>query len=272
MKKLISILFVFLLTAGVVFLGGCDEKKATYDISTYIYGARFGDVYGGNGTYNEGDSVTVKAVPRATINTNNENVFVAWIHDNRVVSFLPEYTFIVDANASGEYIALFQNNSTDLEYISIVGYEIMYGEFVNEQGLGVEVTGFDVSIGYQENILFKIIDQTGDNFIGSSDMVGESTDNMYVDEDDYPYVYNKVEDLFIKINIYYSRDDFKYVSTAMAKIDGVGIGEIPTIMVSEQFSNAILSGDELELEFETKPSFSLVFSVLEPVAIEEEQK
>ena len=263
MKKVVSFLLVAFVSFGVLLLGGCEQVKDKYLVSTYVNGARFGDVNGGNGTYDEGTEITITAIPRQTMSTNNENVFVAWIHDYKVVSSEKQYTFLVSNETAGDYIALFQNNQTDLEYVAPLGFSLSYGVFDNTE-VSIDVTSYSFYIGYYEDELFELF-----SFDAESNLA-VTVDNMY-DADQLPFAFDKTSDLYVKLVINYARNEFNYTATATKKLHGVALGTMPDIQLEEEFTTANMVGFDNTLTYSQKPSFTLTISKLANLLQTEEE-
>ena len=258
MKKFISCLMLVFLSLGVVLISGCDEQKASFVVSAYVNGARFGDVYGGNDTYEEGTEVTLTAVPRQSISAE----FVAWIHDLRVVSNKEVYTFTVNKNTAGDYIALFENGQSDLEYIAPLGLTLEYGTF--DSDLVIEVLDYSLSIGYYENELYNIFEADAENNISVT------LENMY-DNEELPYAFDKTRDIYVKVQINYARNDFNYSATAIKKINHVELGQMPEIEITDEFSSAVLNGTDTRLQYSEKPKLTVSVSKLAKLLIFEEE-
>lgn len=263
MKKVFSYLLIVFLSFTLIAFTGCDENKPNYVISTFVYGARFGDVYGPNGSYEEGSEVTVLAVPRKTLSQNDENVFVAWIHDYSVVSTSTQYTFVVDSGTAGDYIAVFQNKQSDLEFVSPVGFTLEFGSFI-EADSNIDVSSYQISFGQYENELYKIYEADAEN--------NSMANVVSIYEDDrLPFVFNKTEDLYVKVVINYSKNDFDYIATAIKKINKVNLGQMPEIEISDEFTSANLKGAETGMEFSTKPSLSITVNKLADLILFDEE-
>ena len=262
MKKIISIMLLMLFSLSALIFSGCDEEKDTYLVSTYMNWARFGEVYGGNDTYEEGSSVTITAVPWQTNSQKDENVFVAWIHDYKVVSKDAQYTFTVNKDTAGDYIALFKNNKTDLEYVSPLGFSLEFGVFADDS-INIDVDSYSIDIGYYEDELFQVLSAEADNNNIAS------IEDIYQDGD-LPYTFDKTKDLYVKAQIKYLRGDLEYTTTAIKKINKISLGEqVQKIEILDEFSEATLTGIGTRLEYSKKPSLELNMTKLSDLLLEE---
>lgn len=110
MKKCIHLLCSLILALFLPFtLIGCNEQIETYNVKVNVWYANYGTVYG-SGTYNDGENATISATPKGN------SQFIAWLHENIVVSYDSEYTFNVNKDTSGTYIAVF--TCPDLELVT----------------------------------------------------------------------------------------------------------------------------------------------------------
>lgn len=99
MKKFYIFLFCLLaLVPTMLVLTGCGAKE-NYTIDVVASDKRYGSVTG-NGTYSDGTNITLKAT---TIDSN----FLCWTLNNKVVSKESEYSFQVNAETKGKYVAIF---------------------------------------------------------------------------------------------------------------------------------------------------------------------
>ena len=261
MKRVFTFGLLVFLCFSIFLFSGCDAPKASYTVNAYVNGAIFGEVYGGNETYESGSTVSLTAIPRQKGSQTNENVFVAWVHDFKVVSTDANYTFVVDKDTSGNYIALFQNSQSDLEYIAPLGISLEYGMFSDSD---IDVKSYTLSMGYYEDELFEF-------FAGEAEDNGfANIDNIY-EVDELPYAFDKTKDLYIKVQINYQRDDFNYTATAIKKIDKVNLGQMPTIEINEEFTEAVLDNTDVTLGFATKPKLDITLERISNLVVEEEE-
>ena len=132
MKKQIHLLCSLMLALIFAFtLSGCSEEIKSYDVKVNMWYANYGTVYGAR-TYNEGEQATISAIPKSS------STFMAWVHNNIVVSYDAEYSFEVNNETSGTYTAVF--TCPDLELITPT--QIIYSDDIDQTNT---ITKIDIS-------------------------------------------------------------------------------------------------------------------------------
>lgn len=101
MRKKIALFTSLLLIVcfGFVF-GACNEIPKNYNVNVNVWYANYGIVYGG-GTFEEDTTCQIYATPK------QNSTFLAWMHDDVIVSYDAEYNFKVTNETSGTYTAIF---------------------------------------------------------------------------------------------------------------------------------------------------------------------
>lgn len=207
--------FIFTLILSLAFVccifAGCTSTPATYEITVRTFGANYGSVEGGNDTFTEGDKITIKAVQSSSSSTANK--FFCWLLNNKVVSNKAEYTFEVNKETAGDYIAIFA--SPYLEYFSLT--EVNFNSGINADiNTDTYVTNIELYFGEIENLTALTYSTEGD--VVDNQLTLNSTD-IYKN-DSKPYAYNIQNDIFIKIVVKYMQDDVEFISTTNTKIIG----------------------------------------------------
>ena len=207
--------FILTLILSLAFVGcifaGCTKTPAKYEITVKTFGANLGSIEGGNAIYNEGDSVTIKAIPATSSSSTNK--FFCWLLNNKVASTEAEYTFEVNSETAGNYVAIF--TSPYLEFFSLTDI-ILDSGIVTEQNQNTLVTKIEIYLGSIENLLTLAYTAESEKF--DNKITLNSTD-IY-SKDQYPFAYNAQNDIFVRIVVTYVQDDITFVSSTNARIAG----------------------------------------------------
>lgn len=132
MKKFFLIILCFLVIAPcAMFLVACGEISS-YTIEVLASDIRYGLVTG-SGTFNEGDSATIKATTKG-----DETNFLCWTLNNKVVSNQAEYTFNVSKENQGTFIAVFDQGC---EYFTITSAVLNIYEDAKPTTLNLKALG-----------------------------------------------------------------------------------------------------------------------------------
>ena len=200
-------------------LTGCGKTPAEYEISVLINGAVFGTVEDVSGTYLEGASVTINAKPY------DGQTFFCWLHDGKIVSADLEYTFTVNEENSGSYLALFE--CADLEYISLDSFD--FTNSIPEYNGDTEQTLSEItlSFGYSQNELYTVYTCTEDN-LPEEEASTVSFDTIYA-ETQFPYAFDKTKDIYIKVFVKYitllADVELEYISETTFILPSTNVGE-----------------------------------------------
>ncbi len=129
MKKFLYVLLcVLIISPCAVLLSACGTP-ISYGITVKTSDVRYGSV-SGNGTFAENTSVTLRATPL------QESEFLCWTLNNKVVSKDAEYTFTVNSENNGTYIALFDKA---LDYYALTEVAIAFTEGAQIEELHINV-------------------------------------------------------------------------------------------------------------------------------------
>ena len=188
-NKILGIVLAFI-CCFCFLLAGCGETPNEYSINVLINGARFGSVEDVSGTYTEGTSVTVTALPKSG------ETFFCWIHDSKVVSGEKSYTFSVNEKNSGTYIALFK--CPDLEYFSLDSIDFL-NAIPEESGENKikKLTEISLSFGYTQTDMYEVY-TCKEQALPTSENSFVSSETIYA-EDKLPFAFDKTRNLYIKI-------------------------------------------------------------------------
>ena len=263
-KKFLSVIVAVMLFVSCFAFCACGEKYQKYDVSAYVFGARYGDVVGGNDTYLEGTRVTIKAIPKATI-SQTQNKFLCWVHDDKVVSTDAEYTFVVNLKNAGIYLALFE--CPDLEYISLSNINFDYG--TNDYSADTSLTEFSISLGYNERETTEVY-SLDEESIGKLSQPIQKED-LY-EADDLPFTFNKTQNLFAIVKLTYTRGELIYTSTTTIKINATEVGTDVSPVENKELNAPALNGGLSYLEFTENPSISFSFENLTNLIVQEAEE
>lgn len=245
MKKILPIFLIALMFGAV--LSGCTSTPKKFDVSVFINGAIFGRVNDEiNGTYTEGDEVTIVATPY------ENQTFFCWMHDNQVVSNQSTYTFEINEQSSGSYIALF--NCADLEYVYIDSFEIV--DNASNQAIAqdrpVTLVGLNISLGYNQNDLVTVYSET---------TVSQNEQSLYAEN--FPFAFDKTRNLYIRITLTHTRENLQYSSKTTIIKQSVNIGEQVENVSDYQLATAYcVSIEDLELDQQQPSTISINFKPL----------
>ena len=240
--------FCMLLIAVVAFsFVGCGENLQNYSILVQNY-LSYGIVEG-SGTYLENSLVTIKTKQNnsdATI----ENKFLGWIHNNVLVSQEETYTFTIDKETAGTYIAVYKMNEPAVFTISSLSYTPTKPSSTQTNMSLKEVR---ISCGANDSLytLFQCI-----------------TDNL---EDTYkieqlsdftsPFAFLDINDLYLKIEEVYQieKDSETNENTTLTKLIKINKSDIKNSIQSETTIDKNVNG----FDDENLSKLSFKFNYLE---------
>ncbi len=208
MKKRFSIFSVMLcVMLACCIITGCTGNLKYYNITVKSSHYNLGAVEGGNGDFEEGTNITIKAIPvQTTVNSG----FYCWLFNDKVLTTTPEYSIEVSDKTAGEYVAIFK--SAFMEYFSLESLSFDSG--IDANNSSTYVKQIELYLGNVENNLTNIYTLT--------EVTGTQTNLSSADiyrDDELPYAYDMQEDLFIEIVITYVQDEVEFVTSTKAKID-----------------------------------------------------
>ena len=154
MKKLSLMLSFVLLICCMTLFSACGKTPESYEVDVEVWFANYGIVYG-DGTFEENTTCTISAVPK------QDSTFMAWMHDNVVVSYDAEYSFEVTNETCGTYIAIF----TCPDLYLVTPKQLVYSDNFVDQPTIKNVTLF-CKLGNSYQILNEVYsgDSTLDEF------------------------------------------------------------------------------------------------------------
>lgn len=236
-------------------ISGCSNPPEKYDISVYINGAIHGRVNDDvSGTYTEGQDVTIVATPY------EGQEFFCWLHYNKVVSTDATYTFEINEQNSGAYIALFK--CADLEYISLESFSFSDMASNITGDIATTLKSLKISFGPNQNELTEVFSSVAT----SEQVVNTTVDfNTLYPEDSLPYAFKKTQGLYIKISATYERAGLEYLSETIFNLNK-GVVGTPFDNVENKVLNAataVLNQELPPLENSETNSISINFKALE---------
>ncbi len=129
MKKFFLAIICMLIVAPFsLVLTGCGAAEV-YSIYVKSSDVEYGSV-AGQGNYSDGTQITVRATPMKEAN------FLCWTLNNKVVSSEPEYTFTVNKENNGTFVALFDQR---LDYYALTEVAVSFND-------GVQIQEFTTNI------------------------------------------------------------------------------------------------------------------------------
>ncbi|MBE7082920.1 MAG: hypothetical protein E7378_04555 [Clostridiales bacterium] len=221
MKKFLYALCAVLIGfVGIVF-GGCTAPPEKYNIYVRINHARYGTVSGGNGVFEEGQEITIKAIPTESDIESQNSTFLCWILNNKVVSNQKEYTFEVSSETAGTYVALFESEKS--EYVAIDNIQIRNGidNFENTNLVKIEL-----KLGTIETVLTTVY------LLEIDDENVETLDNSTIyEEDKLPFTYDMQQKIYGQVVLTYEQDDAVFTSITNFNIaENNDINEVKTCL------------------------------------------
>lgn len=252
-RKLFSI--ILLAFAFCVVLSGCSDTPKEYDLSVHINGAIHGRVNDdASGTYTEGELVTIVATPY------EGQEFFCWMHYNKVVSTEATYTFKIDEQSSGAYIALFK--CADLEYISLESFSFSDMASSADGEIATTLKTLKISFGPNQNELTEVFSSVATE----EQVVNTTVDfNTLYTENKLPFAFKKTQGLYIKVSALYDRAGIEYLSETIFSLSK-GVVGTPFDNVENKVLNgaiSILNKDLPPLENSEINSISINFKALE---------
>ena len=254
-KKFISSALIICLAFTCLLITGCTGTPNKYYISVNALHYNLGSIEGGNNTYTEGDTITIKAIPSQ--NSSYNSTFYCWLLNNKVVSTQAEYTFTVSKNTSGNYLALF--TCPYLEYFSLSSISLDSG--ILDTDSTTFVKKIEIFAGEVENSLETIYEITSDTF----DKQILLDKNTIHELDNKPYTFDIQNDLFLKINITYEQNEIEFISETNAKIEkNDDVTQSTFSLLEKVLSEAInLENEDLKLNLNgNNAKINLVFERL----------
>ncbi|MDD4815880.1 MAG: hypothetical protein PHQ62_01905 [Clostridia bacterium] len=136
-KKLVPLLFCFLIVFSALSFSGCNEIILDHNILVTSSNTQKGTV-NGTGFYKTNQNVVLSATPKS------EQTFIAWVKNDVVVSYETNYSFLANTATAGKYTALFSTNN--LEYFMLKGlsYDISGLEITNPNLYVSKIINFSV--------------------------------------------------------------------------------------------------------------------------------
>lgn len=254
---------------GLTF-AGCEQHIPSYEITTLVSYSRHGRVEGGNGRYEKGSTMTIRAVPT----DDTQAPFLCWIFKDRVISTSAEYTFKVDSNTAGTYVAIFNYPFMDYSYVS--DFEI---KTTIPNGLSNErpyINNVKISLGYTSDTLTCIIDNCKptttpdtnvENATETTDISISDYNTFYKDSNNklgFPYVFDTNKSLFMEVVLTYLSDGEQYVSSSLMQIESTIVTNLGTSDETLTFSSDLskiehISNPDNKCGIEKEPTFKLNF-------------
>ena len=129
MKKFFLVLICMLIVSpcAILFVG-CGTP-AVYSIIAKTSDVEYGSV-SGQGNFTEGTNITIKASPV------KEAQFLCWTLNNKIVSNEANYTFQVNKDTQGTYVALFDQR---LDYYALTEIALSFNEGVQIQQMDIDL-------------------------------------------------------------------------------------------------------------------------------------
>ncbi len=143
-SKFLYVVSIFLVVMASIFMYGCNEQPKYYDVSVNVWYPNYGTAYG-NGTFEENTTCTISATEK----TNS--TFLAWMHNNVIVSYESTYSFEVTSQTRGTYTAIFSLPSMDLVTPTTIS--------LNNQttsSVAIDSINMVVSIGSSYSMLYEV--------------------------------------------------------------------------------------------------------------------
>lgn len=205
-KKFLSFTLLLSLMFCCFCFAGCTGTPKSYEVIVKSLHYNLGSVEGGNATFKQGQTITIKARP-----TSESTNFYCWLLNNKVVSTEKEYSFVVSDKTAGEYVALFE--CPCLEYYALS--EISYNENASsaENASNISISNIDIYFGKLDNLLTKIY-----SYEPEESNKKQELSSIY-EIDNLPYAYDIQESIYIQIVITYTADETDFVSTTKHTIE-----------------------------------------------------
>lgn len=195
MKRILSIITFLIVCSFSVLLSGCGETPAKYEIEVLVNGANFGTVEDVSGTYTENSNITIKAKPFSG------ETFFCWIHDGKVVSINAEYTFSLNEQSSGTYIALF--NCPDLEYFYLDSLSFVNNIATYDGEIEQSLKQISLNFGYSLNQMYNVL--TLENETLPTLEQSTLTNDLLYANNTMPFTFDKTKDLYINVKVVYTK-------------------------------------------------------------------
>lgn len=129
MKKFFLVLICMLVISPCALILSACGTPAVYSIVAKTSDVEYGSV-SGQGDFTEGTSVTIRATAVKDAN------FLCWTHNNKVVSNEANYTFTVNKDTQGSYVALFDQR---LDYYALSEVALSFNDGVQIQQMVLNI-------------------------------------------------------------------------------------------------------------------------------------
>lgn len=209
MKKRFSVILCLLLCLISFNFAGCNEKIYDHDIFVSSENQRLGTVIG-SGTYKTNEVITITAVTNPELEADN---FVAWIKDNKIVSYQNPYEFIASKETEGKYIAVF--NSEYLTKVQLTNFN--YSEMLHSDANIHSVKSIKLTLDNKDydqyqllNIEESINKSAQNSLIFNKDMISEyvfDTSMTFYGSITITYLNNNQEEIVKTTNFSCKKDD-----------------------------------------------------------------
>ncbi len=210
-KTFLSLIVAFMMVISCFMFSGCGKTPESFSITTKTFGTR-GTVAGEELILQEGTNTTIIATP------NPNEQFLCWLHENKVASFDANYTFTINKETSGEYVAIFKE--PDCEFVCISSLTINNGYNNSAENVAL-LSNLQILIGYNQNELTSVLECT-------EDMMQEQENTIPMEqlypENVLPFAFQKTKQLYVKIVLKYMWNEIEYVSEDLRTIEPVAVG------------------------------------------------
>ena len=143
-SKFLYVVSVFLVVMASIFMYGCNEQPKYYDVSVNVWYPNYGTAYG-SGTFEVNTMCTIYATEKAN------STFLAWMHNDVIVSYDSTYSFEVTSQTRGTYTAIFSLPDMNLVTPTTISLD-------NQTTSSVTISSINmiVSIGSSYSSLYEV--------------------------------------------------------------------------------------------------------------------
>lgn len=260
-KRLLSIVFAMFAAITTFSLSGCDGDLKYYYIGMSSSNIRLGTVSGAGANFKEGSAVTLVATPVT------DKPFMAWTHNDKIVSYETSYTFTVDEQTSGDYCALFESENIDFFKLDNITYSIA-GLTLNQDGiLANKVSLVELSWGKGTPLYSPLATLQDQEIINTGNF--ESSEFEY---EDWIVHFNTEYHFKLKIVLEYYNEQTstnqteELVKTFKVNFSNLNLGETVEGVTTYNGNNYILTHSLVE----EKHNYSMQYTGLTPLGFWEE--
>lgn len=234
MKKKTSILLSFImLMCSVLVLSACQKIPEKYNVYVNVWYSNYGmaDIVEDRNTFDEDTDCTITATPK------QNSTFIAWIHENVVVSYESTYSFKVNNETSGTYTAIFTYPEPEFVTPKFIYLQEEYtGDVI------ISSASLSLKMGSSYHLLHEVFNDSimeSDNFSLTEPVLAFNSNNTIYCEANLTYTFDTIID-----------EEITPVDRTAQTYFEINLTELLSSTYSLNLPDGISGNLEISLEFE----------------------